>query len=28
VQPTLVVWRAVCTRPENVFTATLLICDY
>jgi len=22
VQPTLVVWRAVCTRPENVFTAT------
>ena len=28
VQPTLVVWRAVCTRPENVFTATLLIRDY
>ena len=28
VQQTLVVWRAVCTRPENVFTAALLIRDY
>ena len=28
VLPTLMVWRAVCTRPGNVFTATLLIRDY
>ena len=25
---TLMVWRAVCTRPENVFTAIWLTCDY
>jgi len=28
VLPTFVVWRAVCTRPGNVFTAALLIRDY
>src|SRR5699024_876963 len=28
VLPTLIAWRAVCTTPGNVFTATLLICDY
>ncbi len=28
VLPALMVWRAVCTRPGNVFTATWLICDY
>src|ERR1044072_2017691 len=26
--PTFVTGRAVCTRPGNVFTAALLICDY
>jgi len=28
VPPTRVVWRAVCTRPGNVFTAAWLIRDY
>ena len=28
VLPTFMTLRAVCTRPVNVFTAALLICDY
>src|SRR5699024_1125215 len=28
VLPTFMTWRAVCTRPGNVFTAVLLIRDY
>src|ERR1700709_1421149 len=28
VLPTFMTCRAVCTRPGNVFTAALLICDY
>ena len=28
VLPTFMTLRAVCTRPGNVFTAALLICDY
>src|SRR4026208_400837 len=28
VLPTFVVWRAVCTRPGNIFPAALLIRDY
>src|SRR5699024_11935847 len=28
VLPTFLTLRAVCTRPGNVFTAALLICDY
>ena len=28
VLPTFVTWRAVCTRPGNVFTVALLIHDY
>jgi len=26
--PASMAWRAVCTRPGNVFTAPWLMCDY